>query len=324
MHWSCDGVGRVVAGVLVSVLAGCAAHSSSTGAGPRPRPPAGVGSTSSVRSQAPRHVVAPTSTTTVAVEPPGWFRIADVQGAVAVDLRVFRLADGADVTVARFRVHQTRFALHVGTEDPPTGGIALPGSAGPAVIGSERRLLIAAFNGGFKVSSGSGGFVLNGMVLRPLLFGRATFVIDRDGSGHLGVLGQGLPTPGEQVASVRQNLSPLVFHGVLSPSIADVGVWGATFKGESVVARSALGRDPQGNVLYAASMAVLPIDLAGALIDAGATNAMELDINPEWVQLALAARAGGALIAGVAGQHRPADQYLTGWTRDFITVLSAT
>ena len=47
---------------------------------------------------------------------------------------------------------------------------------------------------------------------------------------------------------------------------------------------------------------------------------MELDINPEWVQLDAAARPGGPLSAGVPGQHRPATQYLTGWTRDFIAV----
>jgi hypothetical protein len=182
--------------------------------------------------------------------------------------------------------------------------------------------LLAAFNGGFKVASGSGGFVVNSMVLRPLVPGRATFVIDRNGSGHLGVWGEGLPTPGEQVASVRQNLSPLLFRGAMSPFIGDIAAWGSTFKGEGVVPRSALGQDPQGNVMYAASMAALPVDLARALIDAGATNAMELDINPEWVQLAIAARPGGPLSAGVPGQHRPADQYLTGWTRDFFTVRS--
>jgi hypothetical protein len=49
---------------------------------------------------------------------------------------------------------------------------------------------------------------------------------------------------------------------------------------------------------------------------------MELDINPQWVQLAVAVRPGGPLIAGIPGQHRPANQYLLGWTRDFITVLN--
>lgn len=49
---------------------------------------------------------------------------------------------------------------------------------------------------------------------------------------------------------------------------------------------------------------------------------MELDINPEWVQLDTARRPGGPLASAVPGQNRPADQYLVGWTRDFITVLA--
>jgi hypothetical protein len=49
---------------------------------------------------------------------------------------------------------------------------------------------------------------------------------------------------------------------------------------------------------------------------------MELDINPEWVQLDTAPWPGGPLSPGVPGQHRPASQYLIGWTRDFITVLT--
>jgi hypothetical protein len=50
---------------------------------------------------------------------------------------------------------------------------------------------------------------------------------------------------------------------------------------------------------------------------------MELDINPEWVQLDVAPRPGRGLRAVIPGQVRPADQYLVGWTRDFITVLAA-
>ena len=36
---------------------------------------------------------------------------------------------------------------------------------------------------------------------------------------------------------------------------------------------------------------------------------MELDIDPEWVQLDVA--------------HRPGDQYLVGWSRDFFTVVAS-
>ena len=88
------------------------------------------------------------------------------------------------------------------------------------------------------------------------------------------------------------------------------------------MARSALGENAAGDLMYAASMSTVPADLAQALAGAGATVAMELDINPEWVQLDVASRPGGPLRAGIPGQHRPANQYLTGWTRDFIAVLA--
>ncbi len=87
------------------------------------------------------------------------------------------------------------------------------------------------------------------------------------------------------------------------------------------VARSALGQDAAGHLIYAASMSTTPADLARALVRSGARTGMELDINPEWVQLAVARSPGGPLAAAIPGQVRPATQYLTGWTRDFVTVL---
>jgi len=231
-------------------------------------------------------------------------------------------ADGSLVTVARFRVGRTVFALHVGSQDPPTGGVTVGPDAGPAVGATEKPSLLAAFNGGFMISDNVGGFEIGGRTLSPLVPGVASFVIDANGSGHVGVWNQDLPAPGEQVVDVRQNLSPLVSGGQLSPRISTLAAWGPPLGGAPSVARSALGEDAQGDILYAGSMSALPVDLASALVQAGATSAMELDINPEWVQLALAAGPGGALSAGVPGQHRPADQYLTGWTRDFFTVLA--
>ena len=68
-------------------------------------------------------------------------------------------------------------------------------------------------------------------------------------------------------------------------------------------------------------MSTTPADLAFVLAYAGAQTAMELDINPEWVQLDVARRPGGPLRAGIGGQARPANQFLEGWARDFIAVL---
>ena len=70
---------------------------------------------------------------------------------------------------------------------------------------------------------------------------------------------------------------------------ADWGLWGATLGGGAYVARSAVGQDAAGDFIFAASMSAVPADLASVLASHGARIAMELDINPEWVQLDAAA-----------------------------------
>jgi hypothetical protein len=69
-------------------------------------------------------------------------------------------------------------------------------------------------------------------------------------------------------------------------------------------------------------MSTVPVDLSSALTAAGAATAMELDINPEWVQMDTAVTPGAPLAAQIPGQNRPANQCQTGWTRDFVAVLS--
>jgi hypothetical protein len=131
-----------------------------------------------------------------------------------------------------------------------------------------------------------------------------------------------VPAPGEAVYSVRQNLWLLVENGQPTAEAARWRRWGGTLGHAEYVARSAVGQDASGDLIYAASMSSVPEDLARALVRSGARIAMELDINPEWVQLAIARTPGGSLRAPIPGQVRPATQYLTGWTRDFITVLA--
>jgi hypothetical protein len=265
---------------------------------------------------------APTTSTTMA-EQPGWTPVSYLGPAIAVDERSFPYPDGSVVTVARFRSGQVAFDLHVGSQDPPANLAALPADAQPAVSSTEAPRLLAAFNGGFKLTSGEGGFEVDGQTLAPLVDHLASFVIDSNGTGHVGIWGQDVPVPNETVASVRQNLPPLVLGSQPSPNVSDVAAWGSTLGGGAMVARSALGEDSEGDILYAGSMSTLPSDLASALIASGATTAMELDINPEWVQLALAPSAGAPLTVGVPEQNRPPNQFVAGWTRDFVSVVAA-
>jgi len=230
-----------------------------------------------------------------------------------------RAADGSKITIVAFSGSVT-YVLHNGSSDPGkllAGGV----TAGPKITSASRTRLLAAFNGGFMMKSLAGGYEQEGHVARPLRAGLASLVIDKSGTARIGVWGSGVPLPGESVYSVRQNLWPLVSRGVPTAQSARWQRWGGTINHEEYVARSALGQNAAGNLMYAASMSTTPGDLARALADAGAVTAMELDINPEWVQLDAASSPGGPLTAEVPGQHRPATQYLTGWTRDFIEVL---
>jgi len=231
----------------------------------------------------------------------------------------FRAADGTIITLARF-VGAVRYRLHSGSQDPGPAALSVV-RAGSSIGARERRQLLAAFNGGFRLSAGAGGYEQEGHVISPLRRGLASLVIDRSGSARIGVWGSVLPRPGESVFSVRQNLWLLVRKGHVSGSTADWTAWGATLGGGEYVARSALGENAAGELIYAGSMSAAPADLAAALVYAGARTAMELDINPEWVQLDVASAPGRGLRSAIPGQLRPADQYLFGWTRDFITVL---
>lgn len=234
-------------------------------------------------------------------------------------MSVVRASDGSEITVAIFRGPVT-YVLHNGGSDPGWAAASKGVKAGPSIGKSERGHVLAAFNGGFKLGAAAGGYEQEGKVAAPLLKGYASFIIDTNGKARIALWGYGAPASGEKVYSVRQNLGLLVENGKPVASAASWWNWGATIGG-SAVARSAVGMDSSGDIIYAASMSALPEDLAVALADKGARIGMELDINPNWVQLDVASHPGGTLRASVPGQWRPSDQFVVGWTRDFFTVL---
>ena len=237
-----------------------------------------------------------------------------------VTLSKVQTADGSIVTVAAFH-GPVQYALHNGSQDPGPAYARFV-HAGPALTAAERPRLLAAFNGGFLLRSRAGGYEQEGHVFRSLRKGLASLVIDRSGRARIGVWGVTLPVPGERVYSVRQNLWPLVLDRKRSPETDKWWRWGGSIGRVEDVARSAVGQNAGGELMYAASMSTTPADLATVLAGHGARIAMELDINPEWVQLDTAPAAGGLLTAAIPRQVRPASQYLVGWTRDFIAVLA--
>jgi hypothetical protein len=305
---ACSGLGVSAAVAVLTMLtlavAGCSVGPTEAGSHPA------AGSSSAGRSAAASATpTAPASASPAAALAP------------RVIISHFALRDGAQMTSALLS-GGVRFVLHCGTADPGPlcrGKVSARHKVGPG----ERGLLLAAFNGGFKLTAGAGGYEQEGKVLFPLRRGLASLVIYSSGAASIGIWGRGVPQPGQQVFSVRQNLVPLVVRGrPTAASSGNWGYWGGTVTGVDDTARSALGENARGQFVYIASMSATPPDLAAALVRAGAVIGMELDINQEWVQFDYASQPGGPLVKAISDQWRPASQYLTGWTRDFIAVLA--
>jgi hypothetical protein len=152
--------------------------------------------------------------------------------------------------------------LHSGTVDAGASGWRW----GPAVVGSERRRLVAAFNGGFKLSTGAGGFMSYGRVGATLRYGLGSIVTYADGRTDVGAWRVEVPVPGSTVVSVRQNLTLLIDHGQPAPGVGCNSCWGATLGGVGDPARSGLGITADGHLVWAAGEHLTVAQLARALL----------------------------------------------------------
>lgn len=227
------------------------------------------------------------------------------------------------VAMVAFRQADLQLRLHSGTTDAGTLGWRY----GPVIGRSELRHLVAAFNGGFRLNVGAGGFESYGRVAAPLTGGLGSVVTYIDGTTDIGSWNKEVPAPGRAVASVRQNLPLLIDHGTPASTLGCLSCWGATLGGVSDPARSALGIQADGHLVWAGAEHATVTDIADALLNAGVVRAVELDINPEWVAGYLYGhRSGGgaplAPVPVVPGQNGIPGQYLAPWSRDFFTIVT--
>ena len=213
-----------------------------------------------------------------------------------------------------------RGALYNGLQVPGGG----PWQHGARLAPSDDAAVVAAFNGGFRLDASRGGYLTEGRTVRPLVEGRASLVITRDGTVSVGQWGRDATlTP--DVVSVRQNLDLIVDGGRPVPGLItnDHGRWGATLGGKVFVWRSGVGVDRNGNLIYVGGPGLDITTLANVLARAGAVRAMELDINSEWVTFNFY---GGwsATIAQklLPDMTRDPTRYLSPDDRDFIAVFA--
>jgi hypothetical protein len=206
-------------------------------------------------------------------------------------------------------------------------GYQQPGGSWPAadeVSGSALTGLAATFNGGFKVhpDDALGGYYADGKTAVPLVQGKEAEVFYKDGSMKIGRWGvDESMTP--QVAAVRENLSPLVAGGrvQVAAGAGSSAEWGVTINNDYYIARSGVGMTATGDIVYVSGPALSVHTLAELLKAAGAVNAMELDINPDWVSYMYysGSRSNPAPVK-LWNFVQPADRYLQPSDRDFVSV----
>jgi hypothetical protein len=259
----------------------------------------------------------------------GWKVASASARGVMVDYRNLDVG-GVVFRAVRMRARTTLLRWHVGSGDPNLWAKAPP-DAGPSIDWPFEGAagVVAVFNGAFKQSSGAGGAVVDGLVLEPLLKSHMTIALDAAGHWAMGIWGApGFPPRGFTAIAYRQNLGPLVLHGRLTPeAFGAVGNWGSPLGGVPAEARTGLGVDANGNLIYVATMTpILPPQLGEALVKAGVVTGMELDINPFWPILGASFKPvhnsnGQFPVQLPHAQHSPTI-YVSGWERDFFVALA--
>jgi hypothetical protein len=146
---------------------------------------------------------------------------------------------------------------------------------------ADKALLVAAFNGGFKAVNGHYGMMVDGVTVLPPKAGLATLAIYKDGHVALGVWGKDiLPSP--DIVAFRQNCPPILEGGQIGTLVAvdNRVIWGETLSNTDITWRTGLGLTRDGRYLiYAVGNGTSVETLARALQQAGAYDAMQLDIN---------------------------------------------
>ena len=246
-----------------------------------------------------------------------WALVARVHGSPAV-----WVAQRSGVTLMRLDQRFLHLVLHAGSADGGVHGWTY----GDQITAREVHRVVAAFNGGFKLTYTNVGFMSGGQVAIALRRSLASIVTYASGRSDIGAWRRGVPAGRGRVYSVLQNQFLLVNHGRAAANLASCVLvcWGYTIQSLVSVARSSLGITADGQLIWAAGEALSPAQLAHAQLQAGARRAIELDVNPAWVAGYLYVhQAGGPVAVGVVpGQRGIAGRLLAPYSRDFLTVVA--
>lgn len=209
-----------------------------------------------------------------------------------------------------------RGQLHPGFQDP--GGTW---QAATSLAPAEQRTVVAAFNAGFRLNASHGGYYSEGRTVRPLVDGAASLVLRTDGTAVVGAWNREVAMDSD-VASVRQNLVPLIDNGQVNPTCQSGGTaqWGSTVGQVAFIHRSGFGVTAGGGEVYVGGPALSVCSLGQILQASGVERGMELDINPTWVSGVYfhpAPDGPPQAFQLFPGEKVPAEHYLSPSSRDW-------
>ncbi|HEX9295278.1 MAG TPA: hypothetical protein VF881_05570 [Polyangiaceae bacterium] len=183
----------------------------------------------------------------------------------------------AQVLIVAMDMRQLELDMEAGVEDPKP----LTGANGSGKIPRDPKIMnrvVGAFNGAFKTTHGEYGMMVHRRVLLPPKPGAATLIVTDDRRVGLGNWGSAVDIPSD-IVSFRQNLEPLVQDGKLSPSGRTQ--WGWQLDGTSMMTeRSGVCVTAPGQLYYLWGDEVSAQTLGKAMLHAGCTYGMHLDMNP--------------------------------------------
>ncbi len=207
-------------------------------------------------------------------------------------------------------------------------GYIEPGGPNPSDGALPKRYwpqVLANFNGGFRLQDSNGGYFFQGTTVAPLVPGRASAVIGRDGSVQIGSWGRDV-SMSANTSVVLQNLDLIIDQGRSKVQPGAGFQWGATTSGETYAWRSALGVRADGSLVYIGSPGLSAESMANTLLRAGVVRAMVLDMNNWWVAgFYFNHDANGAPICAKFDPNiaEGCDRFLKRYKRDSFQILAA-
>jgi hypothetical protein len=220
------------------------------------------------------------------------------------------------LTVAAVDLTQLALAYAPGTADLTEIGStpALPAPAG-LVPAEEQSRLVAVMNASWKPRHGRWGMLFRGVPLVPPRAEGCTLAVRRSGKAALGPwpdlvarhpeLEARAPASedpasaaaADPIVSYRQAPPCLVSRGAVANALlaGNDRAWGGNVPNLVTRRRSAVGLDATGTVLfYGLGEELEPVELARALLAAGAAEAAQLDINWYWTRFLVFGAASGS------------------------------